>query len=148
MTIPLTGVLLGIDYGTKRVGLAVSDSGQIIASPLRIVQNDAAIEKHFASVAEEYNVVGLVVGLPVHMSGDEGGKAKDAREFGTRIAQSLNLPIAYHDERFTTQMANAAMAEAGLSAGKRKARLDMVAAQIILQAFLRSSRNTSSSDPT
>lgn len=136
--IPPTGALLGIDYGTKRVGVAVSDSGQIIASPLRILQKDAAITTHLATIVEEHGVVGLVVGLPVHMSGDEGEKAGEAREFGGELGSHLQLPVVYHDERFTTKMANAAMANAGLSSAKRKARVDMVAAQMMLQAFLES----------
>lgn len=137
---PERGCLLGLDYGSKRVGVAVSDSGQAIASPLKVVQHDAAIVRHLKSAAEEYSAVGLVVGLPVHMSGDEGEKAGLAREFGESTATALGLPIVYHDERFTSKQADSAMAAAGLSRDKRKARIDMVAAQLMLQAFLDSGR--------
>ncbi len=138
---PERGCLLGLDYGSKRVGVAVSDTGQTIATPLKVLQHDAAIARHLKSIAVEYQVVGLVVGLPVHMSGDEGEKAELAREFGDRMAAALACPVVYHDERFTSKQADSAMAAAGLSRDKRKARIDMVAAQLMLQAFLDSARS-------
>lgn len=139
--LPGRGCLLGLDYGSKRVGVAVSDSGQTIATPLKVVQHDNAMQRHLKSAAEEYAAVGLVVGLPVHMSGDEGEKAKLARQFGDTIAASLQIPIVYHDERFTSKQADNAMTVAGLSRDKRKARIDMVAAQLMLQSFLDSGKS-------
>jgi putative Holliday junction resolvase len=137
---PERGCLLGLDYGSRRVGVAVCDGGQSIASPLKVLQQDHALIRHLKDTAEEYQATGLVVGLPVHMSGDEGEKAQLAREFGTEVATALKLPIVYHDERFTSKQADSAMADAGLSRDKRKARIDMVAAQLMLQAFLNSDR--------
>ena len=142
-TVPDEGVLIGLDYGSKRVGVAVCDSGQSIASPLQVLQQQPGIEKHLAKIADEYIAVGLVVGLPVHMSGDEGEKAKEARAFGNRIAAATKLPIVFHDERFTSKMADSAMIGAGLSKQKRKARIDMLAAQFMLQAYLDSARDGS-----
>ncbi|MFK7820935.1 MAG: Holliday junction resolvase RuvX [Planctomycetaceae bacterium] len=137
---PTHGCLVGLDYGSKRVGVAVCDSGQSIGTPLKVLQQDHSIIRHLKGIAEEYAATGLVVGLPVHMSGDEGEKAKLARQFGTEVATALGLPIVYHDERFTSKQADSAMAAAGLSRDKRKARIDMVAAQLMLQAFLDSDR--------
>lgn len=146
-TIPTKGLLIGLDYGSKRVGVAVCDSGQSIASPLKVVQQQPGIEKQLAKVADEYAAVGLIVGLPVHMSGDEGEKAKEARAFGTKIATATKLPIAFHDERFTSKIANNAMIDAGLSKQKRKARIDMLAAQIMLQSYLDSDRDDTGPAP-
>lgn len=139
-SVPKSGSLLGLDYGSKRVGVAVCDASQMIASPLRVLQRDEATQHHLKLIAEEYAAVGLVVGLPVHMSGDEGQKAAQAREFGDAMAVALGLPVIYHDERFSSKQADSAMAAAGLSRDKRKARIDMLAAQFILKAFLDSDR--------
>ncbi len=142
-SVPTRGVLIGLDYGSRRVGVAVCDSGQSIASPLQVLQQQPGIEKQLIRISDDYAAVGLVVGLPVHMSGDEGEKAHEARAFGERMATATQLPIVFHDERFTTKMANSAMIGAGLSKQKRKARIDMLAAQFMLQAYLNSPRDES-----
>jgi putative holliday junction resolvase len=132
------GRLLGVDYGSVRVGLAICDSERIIASPLAIYQRrDAARDaEYFRELVRSEQVAGLVVGLPVHMSGDEGGKAKEARVFGDWLAGATGLPVVYWDERYTTVDAEDHLRGAGLSRQKRKERLDKVAAQILLQAYL------------
>ena len=137
-TFPLTGCLLGLDYGTKRVGIAICDFEQRIASPLNNYSrsNSTADAVHLKTIASEYRAAGLVVGLPVHMSGDEGEKAKEARRFAEWASDATGLPVRFQDERFTTSRAEEAMRAAGLSTKKRKQRLDKVAAQMVLQAFL------------
>jgi putative Holliday junction resolvase len=130
--------LLGIDYGSVRIGLAVSDSSRIIAFPLEIrertdVEKDAA---YFRSLVEREEIAGLVVGLPLHTTGREGTKAAEAREFGDWLRGVTGLPVIYADERFTTAFAESALWSAGLTHKKRKARRDAVAAQMMLQAFL------------
>jgi putative Holliday junction resolvase len=132
--------LLGVDFGTVRVGLAITDEMRIIASPLttyerRSERDDA---EFFRQLVEREEVGALVVGLPVHMSGDEGGKAAEARKFGSWLASVTGLPVAYWDERFTTVEAEAHLRSAGLSSKGRQARRDRVAAQILLQAYLES----------
>src|SRR5262249_13144182 len=114
----------------------------IIASPLSIYQRrDAARDaEFFQKLVHSEQVVGLVVGLPVHMSGDEGGKAKEARAFGDWLAGVTALPVTYWDERYTTVDAENYLRDAGLSRQRRKERLDKVAAQILLQAYLDSER--------
>ncbi len=136
------GRLLGVDYGSVRVGLAICDSERIIASPLSIYhRRDAPRDaEYFRKLVESEQVVGLVVGLPVHISGDEGGKAKEARAFGDWLAGITGLPVEYWDERYTTVDADAYLRGAGLSRERRKERLDKVAAQILLQAYLDSTR--------
>ncbi|MCX7701764.1 MAG: Holliday junction resolvase RuvX [Gemmataceae bacterium] len=137
-----TGRLLGVDYGQVRVGLAICDSEQRIASPLTIYKrrDPATDADFFRQLATREEVSGIVVGLPVHMSGDEGGKAKEARAFGEWLAQITGLPVAYWDERFSTLTAEEHLRQAGLSYQRRRERLDKVAAQIILQSYLDAQR--------
>jgi putative Holliday junction resolvase len=130
--------LLGVDYGSVRVGLAVSDPDRKIAFPLetyarRDRERDA---EYFRGVVAREEVGGLVVGLPVHTDGREGQKAAEARAFGRTLAEATGLPVVFWDERFTTVEAESALWEAGLTHKKRKARRDRVAAQLLLQAYL------------
>lgn len=137
MKVP-AGRLMGVDFGKVRVGLAVCDPDRIIASPLttyerRNPDDDAAYFR--ATIANE-NVIGLVVGLPVHTNGREGEKAKEARAYGAWLAGVTGLPVAFWDERFTTKMAESALWQAGLTHRRRKDRRDRVAAQMLLQAYI------------
>ena len=137
-TFPREGRLLGLDYGTKRVGIAVSTPEQNISSPLENYQRrseplDAA---HLKELARDYRIAGIVVGLPVHMSGEEGQKAGEARAFGEWAGRVTGLPVRFWDERFTSAMAEDHLLAADMSRKKRKARLDMLAAQILLQSYL------------
>lgn len=130
--------LLGVDFGTVRVGLAVSDADRRIASPLetytrRNRERDAA---YLRDVIAREEIGEIVVGLPVHTTGHEGTKAHEARTFGRWLAESTGLPVVFWDERFTTVEAENALWEAGLTHKNRKARRDRVAAQILLQAYL------------
>jgi putative Holliday junction resolvase len=132
------GRLLGVDYGTVRVGLAISDPDRKIAFPLttytrRGPDADAA---WFRDLVARESVSSLVVGLPVHTSGREGQKAREARAYGAWLAEVTGLPTLFFDERFTTVLAEAALWEAGLTHKQRKARRDRVAAQMLLDAYL------------
>ncbi len=132
------GRLLGVDYGSVRIGLAISDADRIIASPLatyerRGAEMDAA---YFRDLLQKEPIVGIVVGLPVHLSGREGAKAAEARKYGAWLQQVSGLPVNFADERFTTIEAEDALWNAGLTHKKRKGRRDRVAAQIMLQAYL------------
>jgi putative Holliday junction resolvase len=130
--------VLGVDYGSVRVGLAVSDPDRKLAFPLTTYARrtrDLDAEFFRALVAEEG--AGLIlVGLPVHTDGTEGQKAREARAFGRWLAEATGLPVAFFDERFTTAQAESALWEAGLTHKKRKERRDRVAAQILLQTYL------------
>ena len=130
--------LLGVDFGTVRVGLAITDEMRIIASPLATYErrNEAEDAAFFRQLVEREEVGRLVVGLPLHMSGDEGGKATEARQFGSWLAEATGLPVSYWDERFTTVDAEAHLRSAGHSSQRRKERRDRVAAQILLQSYL------------
>ena len=133
-----TGRLIGVDHGTVRVGLAVCDADRRVATPLHTYKRRDAVKDadYFKRLAVAESAVGWVVGLPLHMSGDEGEKAKECRAFGEWLTGVSGLPVAYHDERYTSAVADEAMVAAGLSPKQRKDKLDKVAAQLILQAYL------------
>ena len=137
-SVPTRGTLLGLDYGTKRFGVAVSTPDQSIASPLENYtrRNEAEDSAFLKKIAVEYQAVGLVVGLPVHMSGDEGTKAREARAFGEWAGNACGLPVVFADERYSSAMAELYLQQAEVSRKKQKLRLDKVAAQVMLQAFL------------
>jgi putative Holliday junction resolvase len=132
------GVLLGVDFGAVRVGLAVSDPDRIIASPLETVtrRSDEQDAAHYRRVATECRAVGFIVGLPLHADGRESAKSLEARAFGAWLSGVTGLPVVFWDERFTTSLAEDALLEARLTHRKRKDRRDRVAAQMILQNYI------------
>lgn len=134
----MTGRLLGVDYGQKRVGLAVCDVDQNVASPLITIERTTAAEdaKTFRKIVAEENIVEIIVGLPIHTDGREGVKSHEARRYGDWLRESTGLPVRFWDERFTTVHAESALWQSGLTHSKRKARRDRVAAQMMLQSFL------------
>ena len=130
------GPLLGIDYGTKRIGLAVCDPDRVIASPLGTAANDAGKEAFFTELVARTKFVGIVVGLPLHANGDESDMSAQARAFAKWLADLTKLPVVMWDERCTSAAAEDALLEAQLTKKKRKARVDRVAAQMILQSYI------------
>ncbi len=140
---PRIGRLAGIDYGTVRIGVAVTDPDQRLASPLENYtrQRPAADAAWIKKLVAEERIAGFVVGLPVHTSGHESQKSIEAREFGKWLGEQTGLPVAYFDERYTSAHAEELLLGAGLTSKRRKQRLDKLAAQIMLAAFLDSSRS-------
>jgi putative Holliday junction resolvase len=129
---------LGVDYGQVRVGLAVSDSERRIASPKATIQrrNPEQDAAYFRDVVADEEIAEIVVGLPLHLDGREGQKAREARAFGQWLAETTGLPVVFWDERFSTVEAESALWQAGLTHKRRKNRRDRVAAQIFLQSYL------------
>ncbi|MFN0056591.1 MAG: Holliday junction resolvase RuvX [Planctomycetales bacterium] len=140
--IPQRGRLMGLDYGQRRVGLALSNLEQSIATPLATYtrRDDRQDTLYLQRQVQDYSVVALVVGLPVHMSGDEGEQAREARAFGQWAAAATRLPVVFFDERYTTAHANELLRDTPLSPRQRQARRDMLAAQILLQGYLDGTR--------
>jgi putative pre-16S rRNA nuclease len=136
----LPGRLAGIDYGTVRVGVAVTDARRTLASPYEIYRrrDKASDARYFTSLAEQEKIVGFVVGLPVHLDGHESQKSLEARQFGQWLAETTGRPVVYFDERFTTAEADQFLGAAKLTKKQRTARRDMLAAQIMLSAYLES----------
>ncbi len=137
------GRIAGVDYGTVRIGVAVSDPRQTIASPLDNYQrgDEACDTRYFKRLAAEEELVLFVVGLPVHTSGDESEKSREARKFGEWLSSVTEVPVTFFDERYTSSAAEEMLLDAGLSKKKRKARLDKIAAQLILAAYLEAGPN-------
>ncbi len=132
------GRLLGVDYGSVRIGLSISDPDRRLASPLAVYERRGREQDalYFRSLVSAEEIKAIVVGLPVHTNGREGQKAAEARAFGAWLAETTELPVTFWDERFSTVEAESALWQAGLTHKKRKARRDRVAAQILLQAHL------------
>ena len=133
------GCIIGIDYGTKRIGLAVGDVERRLASPLSTVgaQGDVAAQAQAVlQYADAYDVDAFVVGLPLNMDDTEGPQAKTTRRFGDQLARIAAAPVHYWDERLSTFAADELLDTADLSRAKRKSLQDAIAAQVILQGFL------------
>ncbi len=139
--IPKQGRVLGVDLGEVRLGCALTDPGQIIASPGEILQltseaDDDELVDAIVGAAREHEVVGVVVGLPRRLDGREGRAAARARRIATAVGESGGLPVHLIDERFSSVEAERMMADAGLDSRQRRGRVDGVAASIILRAWL------------
>jgi len=131
------GRILGLDFGTKRVGVAVSDGLRVAASPLEVLDAKAPdLVQRIVGIIEEYEVVEVAVGLPTSLSGDEGPSAAGARHLADRVAKATGLVVKLVDERFTSKMAESSMLAAGVRRRDRRARIDKVAASIMLQSHL------------
>ena len=140
-SLPAKGRLVGIDFGTVRMGIAISDAEHRLASPYEnyTCRDQEANGQYFVELIAAENVVGFVVGLPVHGSGEESAKSLEARQFGRWLTEITALPVTFYDERYTTAQAEQMLTTAELTSKRRKKRLDMVAAQIILASYLESS---------
>jgi putative Holliday junction resolvase len=148
--LPASGRLLAIDPGTRRVGVALSDAERRLATPLEVVArtNDPAVHRRrIAALAEEWEVVGLVVGLPRQLDGREGPAADAARAEAAALHDLTGLPVALYDERFTTVQAERALAGAQLDGRGRRRRVDMVAAAVLLQGWLDASHPAEDDNP-
>lgn len=144
MSVPTNGAILGLDFGTRRIGVAITTPSQEFALPLETYERrtETLDAQWLRSLARGYQAVGLVIGLPVHMSGDEGGKALEARQFGEWARQVTDLPIAFWDERYSSSLADAYLSQTSYTKKTKKSKRDQVAAQVILQSFLGSKDRT------
>jgi putative Holliday junction resolvase len=135
---PPPGRIAGIDYGTVRIGVAITDPERKFASPVATyVRRDAEADAaYFRRFAEEHQLVRFVVGLPVHLDGRESQKSAEARQFGVWLGEVTGVGIDFFDERFTSVEAEQYLSTHSLTSKKRKARRDMLAAQIMLTAYL------------
>ena len=127
--------VLGVDYGHKRVGLAVSDPLGITVRPFDVIPSRTAVEV-VANLVKELEVDKIVVGLPTSLGGHEGASAEAARALGKEIQEATGVQVVYHDERFTSRMAESSLLEKGMKRRDRRKKLDKVAAAMILQDYL------------
>jgi putative Holliday junction resolvase len=141
-SLPRSGRLAAIDYGTVRLGVAITDPDQRLASPLENYtrRGVAADAKWLAELSKVERIAGFVIGLPIHTTGNESQKSIEARKFGKWVGEITGLPVVFFDERFTTAQAESLLLDAELTKKRRKERLDKLAAQILLASFLESNR--------
>lgn len=132
------GVVAGVDYGTVRIGIALTDRERRLAAPHvnYTRRSEIADAAWFRELVKESSVVLFVVGLPVHLHGGESQKSQEARRFGQWLSEQTGVPVEFFDERFTSVEAEQHLLAAGLTKKRRKARLDQLAAQIMLTAWL------------
>jgi putative holliday junction resolvase len=126
---------LGVDYGTVRVGLAISDELGIISMPLETVPQERAVER-IIQVIEEKKVGIVILGLPKNMDGTLGPKAQEVQKFAASLSEKITVPIKLWDERLTTRGVERMLIEADVSRQNRKKVIDKLAAQQILQGYL------------
>ena len=144
MIIPRTGRILAADWGEVRIGLALSDETQLLATPLTTLVRRAGKRfpmQRFLELVTEHAPVGLVVGLPLTGEGDEGPSAIAARELAEAMVGRTGLPLYLQDERMSSARALGAIREQGGSTRGRRADVDALAAAILLQQFLDRRRN-------
>jgi putative Holliday junction resolvase len=137
-TLPREARLMGLDLGSKRIGVALSDVGRAIASPIATIARtkftkDAA---RLIALATQHGVGGLVIGLPRNMDGSEGSAAQSARSFARNLGRLTSLPLAFWDERLSTAAVSRMLIEADASRARRDQLVDKLAATYILQGAL------------
>ncbi len=130
--------IIGLDLGSKTIGVAVSDELGISAQPLKVIprRGGMADMQALAGLAAEYGVELVVLGLPLNMDGSAGPAAEKVREFGSRLEQATALKVDFWDERLTTASAERVLMAADVSRAKRKQVIDKMAASLILQGYL------------
>ena len=142
---PSAGRIAGIDYGTVRIGIAVCDETRTFASPLENYtrRDEQADARRFRELVRDEQITRFVVGLPVHLDGQESQKSYESRQFAKWLTEVTGVPVDLFDERFTSHEAEQQLLAAGLTSKRRKKRLDMLAAQMLLAAYLEAGCPTS-----
>ena len=140
------GRVAGIDFGLKRIGIAICDASRILASPFSVHAPSGDVEREAAfykSLAADEGVVGFVVGLPLNADGTPSRMSNEAEKFGGWLAASTGLPVEFQDERYTSAEAAGKLAGSGLTRGRKKQVSDAIAAQILLSDWMdRAGRKT------
>lgn len=130
--------ILGIDYGLKRIGVAVSDPLRIIAQGIEVISNTPALFEKIKMIAEKYDVEVIVVGFPYNLKGETGQSAKEVQVFIQGLKAVIKIPIIEWDERFTSAVAHQTLIDMDVKRKKRqqKSTIDRMAAALILQSYL------------
>ena len=136
--IPLKNSIIGLDLGKKRIGVAVSDINQKVASPYLVIENKKFVEivSIIQNIIVERNICAIIIGDPINMDGSIGPKSQSSKAFMINLSKIINIPILLWDERLSTVYAEKTLLEADLSRKKRKKIIDKIAASVILQGFL------------
>lgn len=130
--------IMALDIGEKRIGVAVSDPGERVASPIAVLPAAEVLQNapSFRRLQEDWEPELLVCGLPMTLAGEEGPQAQRIREQAQRIAQAAELPVEFSDERLSSREAKRSLREKGLSEREMRGKVDMIAACVFLQAWL------------
>ncbi len=146
MDTSLPARILGLDHGDRRIGVAISDEMGLTAQPLLTLHRTQRRQdmRSLARIARRHGCTAIVVGLPLHMSGDISPRALAAKEFAAALEENLKLPVILWDERLSTAEAHRHLDAAGRAAHTRKEVIDQVAAVLILQSYLDAHRGAGS----
>ena len=130
--------LLGVDYGSKRIGLAKSDEAEIMAHGIGFIEcrKDSSEIENIRTVIQNEKIRVIVVGHPLNMNGSAGPKAREAEKFAEKLSQAVGIKVILWDERLTSKEAERYLIEANTSRAKRKKKIDQLAAQIMLQGYI------------
>ncbi len=135
--LPSHGRMLGIDVGDRSVGLALSDPSQMVASPLSTLTGPKpSIFQEILKLVKERDICAIVIGWPVHMSGEEGERCAATKVFIEKLSKYVSIPIAFWDERLSSRVVDQLMIQENLSRKQRQKRIDKLAAAYILQGAL------------
>lgn len=148
-SIPALGRLLAVDYGRRRVGLALSDEIRCLSFPhgMLEVQTPTEAVRRVAAFAHEHDAVGIVVGMPLNMNGTRGEMAQEVAVFIIALERASTLPVTSWDERMSSQHAERVLIEADVSRRKRKGLVDAIAAQQLLASYLTAHETPTRLDP-
>jgi len=140
---PESGRLAGIDFGTVRIGVSICDPSRTWISPLETFHRQTPTQEaaHFLKLTREHQILGWVVGLPIHCDGRDSRKAQEARDFARWLSETTQRPVRFVDERYSTALATRLLRELELTHKQRKKQLDKIAAHIILDAYLESAKH-------
>ena len=138
MVVPAGMRLMGLDVGTKTIGLALSDTRQVIASPLETIRRHRFRDDmaRLAALIDHHRVGGLVIGLPLTLAGSDGPRTQSVRQFARNVMMARDLPTVLWDERLSTAAVEREMIAADMTRKRRGEIVDRVAAAYILQGFL------------
>ena len=134
--------ILGLDYGSKTVGVAMTDALGMTVQPYKTIQRDRESKlrqtlSEIAEIVEQYQIEKIVMGLPLNMDDTEGDRAAKTRDFAEKLKLRVAVPIEFTDERFTTMEAEEILDQSGIPRSEQKKVIDQVAAQLILEQYLR-----------
>jgi len=136
--LPASGKLLGLDLGTKTIGVAVSDGLRLTATPIETIRRQKFTKdaERLVALIAENKAVGIVLGMPLNMDGSEGPRAQSTRAFARNLGQKTDVTIAFWDERLSTSAVTRTLIEADMSRARRREVVDKLAASYILQGAL------------
>ena len=142
--INIVQTLLGLDFGDKTIGIAVSDKSKTIATPIITIKRKGILKdiEKLLSILEEYDVGGIILGLPLSLDGNENERTEKVRKFAKEIIKCKDIKIAFQDERYSSDVIYKELRKNSISNTKIKKKIDQMAASYILQGFLDNAKHT------